>query len=81
MAVRIQKYNVPCIRFFYLYELSTLKGPSWSCIYRLAAVFLVFRQRDGLFFMIVDPCIIVQFIKKNPTRCNSVSTFYYSIFI
>jgi hypothetical protein len=23
----------------------------------------------------VDPCIIVQFIKKNPTRCNNVRTF------
>jgi hypothetical protein len=23
----------------------------------------------------VDPCIIVQFIKKNPTRCNNVSNF------
>ena len=31
--------------------------------------------------MFVDPCIILQFIKKNPTRCNSVSKFYYSIFI
>jgi hypothetical protein len=31
--------------------------------------------------MFVDPCIIVQFIKKNPTRCNNVSIFYYSIFI
>ena len=31
--------------------------------------------------MFVDPCIIVGFIKKNPTRCNSVSKFYYSIFI
>jgi len=30
----------------------------------------------------VDPCILVQFIKKkNPTRCNNVSKFYYSIFI
>jgi hypothetical protein len=26
-------------------------------------------------------CIIVQFIKKNPTRCNNVSELYYSIFI
>ena len=24
----------------------------------------------------VDPCIIVQFIKKNPTRCNSVPKFF-----
>jgi hypothetical protein len=31
--------------------------------------------------MVVDPCIIVKFIKKNPTRCNSVSKFYYFIFI
>jgi hypothetical protein len=31
--------------------------------------------------MFVDPCIIVQFIKENPTRCNNVSKFYYSIFI
>ena len=29
----------------------------------------------------VDPCIVVQFIKKNPTRCNSASKCYYSIFI
>jgi hypothetical protein len=28
--------------------------------------------------MFVDPCIIVHFIKKNPTRCNNVSEFYYS---
>jgi len=25
--------------------------------------------------MFVDPCIIVKFINKNPTRCNSVSKF------
>jgi len=25
--------------------------------------------------MFVDPCIIVQFINKNPTRCNSVLKF------
>ena len=25
--------------------------------------------------MFVDPCIIAQFIQKNPTRCNSVSKF------
>jgi len=27
------------------------------------------------FFIRVDLCIIVQFIKKNPTRCNSASKF------
>jgi hypothetical protein len=34
----------------------------------------------GLNLMFVDPCITVKFIKKNPTRCHSVSTFYYSLF-
>ena len=28
--------------------------------------------------MFVDPCIIVQFIQKNPTRCNSLSKFIIS---
>jgi len=28
----------------------------------------------------VDLCIVVQFVRKSPTRCNSVSKFY-SIFI
>jgi hypothetical protein len=28
--------------------------------------------------MFVDPYIIVQFLKKNPTRWNSVSKFFYS---
>jgi len=31
--------------------------------------------------MFVDPCIIVKFIKKDPTRWNNVSKFYYFIFI
>jgi len=35
----------------------------------------------SILMMFVDPCIIVQFIKKNPTRCNSVSKFYYSMLI
>jgi len=34
-----------------------------------------------LLLVFVDPCIIVKFIKKNPTKCNNVSKFYYSIFI
>jgi hypothetical protein len=28
--------------------------------------------------MFADPCIIVKFIKKNPTRRNNVSKFHYS---
>jgi hypothetical protein len=35
----------------------------------------------GLILMFMDLCITVQFIKKNPTRSNNVSKFYYSIFI
>jgi hypothetical protein len=31
--------------------------------------------------MFLDLCIIVQFMKKNPTGCNSVSKYYYSLFI
>ena len=31
--------------------------------------------------MFVEPCNIVQFIKKNPTRCNNVSKLYYSILV
>ena len=33
------------------------------------------------FMMFVSPCIIVQFIKKNLTKCNNISECYYSIFI
>jgi hypothetical protein len=28
-----------------------------------------------VFLMLVDPCITVQFIQNNPTRCNRVSKF------
>jgi len=28
--------------------------------------------------MFLDACIIVQFLQKNPTRCNSVSKFIIS---
>jgi hypothetical protein len=27
------------------------------------------------YLILVDPCIIVQFVQKNPTRCNTVSKF------
>jgi hypothetical protein len=37
------------------------------------------RLKDVLKFL--DPCNIVKFITKNPTRCNNVSKFYYAIFI
>jgi hypothetical protein len=44
-------------------------------------IFFVLLLQDTLMLLFVDPCIVVQFIKKNPTRCNIVSTFYYSMFI
>jgi len=44
--------------------------------YNLMRSHLLFFFSRNLMF--VDPCIIVQFIKKNPTRCNNVSKFYYS---
>jgi len=34
---------------------------------------LKIREQNNLMF--VDPCIIAQFIKKNPTRCNNVPNF------
>jgi len=33
------------------------------------------------YLLFVDPCVIVQVINRNPTRCNNVSKLYYSIFI
>jgi hypothetical protein len=36
---------------------------------------LFWGRNGGTSLMFVDPCIIVQFIQKNPTGCNSVSKF------
>ena len=36
---------------------------------------------DKIKVMFVDPCTIVKFVKENPTRCNNISKFSYSIFI
>ena len=47
------------------------------CLLSLACV-CVFSFTDNALFpdmTFVDPCIIVQFTQKNPTRCNSVSKF------
>ena len=38
--------------------------------------FKMYRNTNLVF---VDPCLIVQFIKENPTRCNNVSKFYFVI--
>jgi len=46
---------------------------------RVENAVLVRASISDLTFM--DPYIVVKFIKKNPTRCNNASKFYYSIFI
>ena len=43
--------------------------------------FHVNKPRYIVILTFMDPCIVVQFIKKNPTRCNNVSKLYYSIFV
>jgi len=62
-------------------ELRVLMGKP-EIVYREVSTVLLGIQRSVQIYLIfVDPCIIVQFIKKNPTRCNNVSKCYYSIFI
>ena len=36
------------------------------------------KLEKSLNLTFVDPCIILQFVKKNPTRCNNVSKFLLS---
>ena len=55
-------------------------GQSQGSVLRFAFRKIMIKKM-AIPLMIVDPCITVQFIKKNPTRCNNVSDFYYSIFI
>jgi len=35
----------------------------------------IIRRYKNFNLMFVDTCIIVKFIQRNPTRCNSVSKF------
>jgi hypothetical protein len=37
---------------------------------------MIFGGNLQLEFYVVDPCIVVQLIQKNPARCNSVSKFF-----
>jgi len=74
------------IRCRYFFEMSLSNLNTFRLFrYRIREQYLNCLRRillnkiEDLIF--VDPCIIVQFIKKNPTRCNNVSQFYYSIFI
>ena len=49
----------------------------WNCIFKKwgCELDLLCSEQWSLNLMFMDPCIIVQFLQKNPTRCNSVSTF------
>jgi len=58
-----------------------LNARSWITQLTSWRQFWTTESQTYIHLMFVDPCIIVQFIKKNPTRCNNVSLFYYSIFI
>jgi len=49
------------------------------CLYKVSPLLLNIRYEISLIF--VDPYIIAEFIKENPTRCNNVSHFYNFIFI
>ena len=63
----------------------------WRLKFFIAARFLerfcttdqafVISSHQSRHLIFVDPCIIVKFIQKNPTKCNNVSKFYYSIFM
>jgi hypothetical protein len=56
---------------------------SWHIVTRLRTAISEVRIStvSTMYLMFVDPCIIVRFIKKNPTRCNNVTKYYYSIFV
>jgi hypothetical protein len=48
--------------------------------FELCFVWEVQMKCSFFYLMFMDPCIIVYFHKENPTRCNSLSKFYF-IFI
>ena len=68
-----------CVPFQPIYVLHIWDAVFWSVTSDCLAGKHCWLQLMWLVF--VDPCITVQFIKKNPTGCNNVSDFYYSIFI
>jgi len=54
-------------------QLSIFSTNLFMCCLRLLGT--IGTQRRNL-LMFVDPCIIVQFMKKNPTRWNNISIFF-----
>jgi len=78
-----------CLTFIWALKLSQLFSPLQTKLFYLfdrkwfsyGGLMLYISVLFSFRLMFVDPCIIVQFMKKNPTRCNNVSKLYYFIFI
>ena len=80
------KDNLKCI--LRNWDVRVWSGFKWMSIKPSYGAAAKKRINDGVSWkhgvvnlMFVDPCIIGQFIKKSPTKCNNVSKFCYSIFI
>jgi len=63
-----------CIYLLHAYVFQSLECKYWNII----TLFSLHCHMKSLYWyvMFVDLCIIVKFIKKNPTRFNNVSKFY-----
>ena len=73
--------NLPCQRVLLVFVCICYFSPSlWACkvieIYKKPSFRTALSSSDCTqISTFVGPCIIVQFIKKDPTRCNNVSNF------
>jgi len=67
-------YSGQCVSIWLIYE-------DFQSLKSTALLVLCIYLKYGSNLMFVDPCIVVQFMKKNPTKCNNVSKCYYSLFI
>jgi hypothetical protein len=60
---------------------ATAAGESEEFLVLMVSCFCPLVLIVKLNLMFVDPCLVVQFMKKNPTRCKTISKWYYSKFI
>ena len=73
--------NLPCQRVLLVFVCICYFSPSlWACkvieIYKKPSFWTALSSSDCTQISTLEgPCIIVQFIKKDPTRCNNVSNF------
>jgi len=80
----LKAHHLNNIELFILFPVTIFQNVLWFKVNYpkrgpAPTIFTLYKHFPMLMF--VDPCIIVKFIKKNPTRCNNVSKFYYSIII